>query len=348
MDQQPALPGWLPGIALLKSRSAHPPWPAACAEGFSGLISIMAASRSSAKYAQHVRLRLNMSVASALADTLTACTRHIRANISGTKRGQDPECLHQLRVGVRRLRAALSVYRDVMPPAKRRTVGRALRRFEHGLGPARDWDVLVGKFDQAEYIAGSRRQDFSGLIELAKSRRSEVHDRLGKAINRGDVTKLLRTAQHLAVSRESDPTLRSPIQNFAIQVLESRDRVARRLGRHIRSLSAQELHRLRICIKKLRYASEFFERLWPKAATEQYVELLKRLQDELGEMQDAVSAEHLITGVRKEHRDSVGHAVRLAHKQIKTSRRDARRRINRRWRDFKIAPRFWRLPCSRR
>jgi len=107
----------------------------------------MAASRSIAKYAEHVRLKLNMSVAGALADTLAACTRHIRANISGAKRGQDPECLHQLRVGVCRLRAALSIYRDVVPPEERRTVGRALRRFENGLGPARDWDVLVGKFD---------------------------------------------------------------------------------------------------------------------------------------------------------------------------------------------------------
>jgi triphosphatase len=144
---------------------------------------IMTASRSTAKYAEHVPLKLSMRVAGALADTLTACTRHIRANISGAKRGRDPECLHQLRVGVRRLRAALSVYRDVMPPGKRRTVSRALRRFEHGLGPARDWDLLVGKLDQAEYIPGSQRQDYSGLIKLAKTRRSEAHDRLTKTIS---------------------------------------------------------------------------------------------------------------------------------------------------------------------
>ncbi len=306
----------------------------------------MAASRSAAKSAERVRLSSNMSVASALAETLTVCTQHVRTNISGAKRGQDPECLHQVRVGVRRLRAALSVYRDVMAPGKRRTVGRALRRFEHRLGPARDWDVLVGKFDQAEYITGSRRQDFSGLIELAKARRSEAHGRLAKLLNATEVAKLLRAAQHLSAGKGAGPTLRMPIRNFAVEVLEKRDREARRLGRHIRSLDATELHRLRICVKKLRYASEFFEGLWPRAATEPYVELLKQLQDELGEMQDAVSAEHLITDVGKEHRGGVGHAARLAGKRIKDSRQHARHQINHRWRSFKLAPRFWRLPSS--
>jgi triphosphatase len=302
----------------------------------------MATSQSVAKYGEHVRLKANMSVAAVLAGTLATCTRHIRANISRSKRGQDPECLHQLRVGVRRLRAALSVYRDVMPSGRRRAVGRAFRRFEHSLGPARDWDVLVGKFDQAEYIPGKRRQDFSGLIELAKARRSEAHDRLAKALKPTEITKLLRAAQQFAVRRGAGPTLRMPIRKFAVQVLESRDRKARRLGRHVRSLGTTKLHRLRICVKKLRYASEFFEKLWPQATTEPYMELLKQLQDELGEMQDAVSAERLITDVRKDHRKDFGHAARLAKNRIKTSRQHARHKINHHWRNFKVARRFWR------
>ena len=53
------------------------------------------------------------------------------------KRGRDPEALHELRVGVRRLRAALSVFREAIAPAQRCTVARALRRFERNLGPAR-------------------------------------------------------------------------------------------------------------------------------------------------------------------------------------------------------------------
>ena len=308
----------------------------------------MAASRSAVTSAEHIRLRLNEKVATALSDTIAACTRHIQANIAGAKRGQDPEYLHQVRVGVRRLRAALSVYRDVISVGKRRSVGRALRRFEHSLGPARDWDVLVGKFDRAKHITAGQRHDLSELIKLAKVRRSEVHDRLGKALNATEFAKLLRAAKYVGVGSGSETILRMPIQNFAVQALETRDRQARRLGHHIRSLDDTDLHRLRICIKKLRYASEFFEGLWPQAETEQYVELLQQIQDELGKMQDAVSAERLITDIRKEHQDGLGHAARLTQKRIKTSRQRARRRINRRWRSFKAAPRFWQLPCSSR
>jgi CHAD domain-containing protein len=77
-----------------------------------------------------------MTVADAITATLVSCTEHVRANIPGAKRGEDPEALHQLRVGVRRLRAALSAYREAIPPVERRAVSRAFRRFERNLSPA--------------------------------------------------------------------------------------------------------------------------------------------------------------------------------------------------------------------
>ena len=79
------------------------------------------------KRAGNVRLRPDMTVADAFAATLGDCIRHIHSNVEGSVRGKDPERLHQLRVGVRRLRAALSAYRDAIATEDRRAVGRALR-----------------------------------------------------------------------------------------------------------------------------------------------------------------------------------------------------------------------------
>jgi CHAD domain-containing protein len=112
------------------------------------------------------------------------------------------------------------------------------------------------------------------------------------------------------------------------------------LGRGIRSLDAKELHRLRICIKKLRYASEFFEELWAKAARENYVGALKRLQDELGEVQDAESATRLIGDIGEKQ----GYGGRQAREWAKALRKRARRRTMRYWSEFRDAPRFWQLP----
>jgi CHAD domain-containing protein len=56
-----------------------------------------------------------------------------------------------------------------------------------------------------------------------------------------------------------------------------------------------ELHRLRIRIKKLRYASEFFGGLWPSRRTNRYLSALKDLQQVLGALHDATVAEKLVS-----------------------------------------------------
>jgi len=302
---------------------------------------VVASSRLAPQRAANVRLKREMNVANALAATLAECTRHIRANVAGAKRGRDPESLHQLRVGIRRLRAALSTYRSAIEAAERHCVGRALRHFEHELGPTRDWDVLIGKLDQEMQAGAGRRQGVAGVIELAKIQRSTAHSDLARAIGDLSIPKLLRRAQRLAAARGAKINLDTPIKDFAIQELDARDRRARRMGRRIGSLDAKELHRLRICVKKLRYASEFFAGLWVQGATKDYFEALKALQEELGNMQDAATAARLVTGIRKELQPAMDHSGKEAQRWAKVSRKRARRRIVRRWRDFKVAARFW-------
>ena len=59
-------------------------------------------------------------------------------------------------------------------------------------------------------------------------------------------------------------------------------------------LSAEQRHRLRIALKKLRYATEFFEALYPKKHTKPYLAALKDLQDGLGHLNDVAVAQRLI------------------------------------------------------
>ena len=55
-----------------------------------------------------------------------------------------------------------------------------------------------------------------------------------------------------------------------------------------------ERHQLRIALKKLRYAAEFFGSLYPRKRTDKYIEALKRLQDDLGHLNDVSVAERLV------------------------------------------------------
>jgi CHAD domain-containing protein len=68
----------------------------------------------------------------------------------------------------------------------------------------------------------------------------------------------------------------------------------RKLGKEIRKLDIVGLHRLRIRIKKLRYATEFFGSIWPSRRTKRYLSALKDLQQVLGALHDTTVAEKLV------------------------------------------------------
>jgi hypothetical protein len=91
-----------------------------------------------------------------------------------------------LRVGIRRLRAALSIFRQLEPGRRRLVVASKLRGLQQELGAAREWDVLV------EETIGSVRQrlrNWQGLRKLVKgaeAKRSEAHQRARVALGLSD------------------------------------------------------------------------------------------------------------------------------------------------------------------
>ena len=79
--------------------------------------------------------------AEAFAALFAAALAQAGANARGVAHARDPEYLHQLRVGLRRLRSALRAFRPLVGRA--RPVVRRLRAFMPTFGAARDWDVFV-------------------------------------------------------------------------------------------------------------------------------------------------------------------------------------------------------------
>ena len=62
--------------------------------------------------------------------------------------------------------------------------------------------------------------------------------------------------------------------------------------------SPRRLHRVRLASKRLRYTLELFRPCYP-AGLEQRIEALKKLQDSLGEVNDAVASGKLLRGALK-------------------------------------------------
>lgn len=235
---------------------------------------------------------------------------HVLANVPGALAGDDPEYLHQLRVGTRRVRAALRVFRTTLHRGDRRALTRLLRSLAKASGPARDWDVNLGRLPLS-------------MRAQAGQRRRAAHARLRRAL-----AGLRLDRQPRARAR---PAVSLPV--FAGSMLDELHRKARRRGADIDWKSAAQRHALRIRLRRLRYACEFLAGAFPKADGRPLVQCLKALQGLLGELNDLEVLRGLLRelGAKPPRR---AHAIR---------ERALIARLPAAWRRFTRAPRFWGL-----
>jgi len=107
----------------------------------------------------------------AIAVVVGACVSQVAANVRGAAGARDAEYLHQLRVGLRRLRSALRVFRHFAPPASTQRLVESMRAYLPPLGLARDWDVVTHLLEQRIAPGAGDAVDFSAMLHRARRRR---------------------------------------------------------------------------------------------------------------------------------------------------------------------------------
>jgi triphosphatase len=255
-----------------------------------------------ARFGKRPVLAADASLEDAIAATVTACIEQITGNAPVVKQGVDPEGVHQMRVGVRRLRSALSLFREVIPSEERAYFRRELRWLGSELGDARDFDVLLAERIEPLLLAVPHRGDLARLAEAVREIRGKGYDRARAAQESHRYTRLLLalgawTAGRRWCAQPLTPRaaqLFAPAREIGKQLLDRRYQEVRRHGAHIGRLSEQKAHRLRIEIKKLRYASEFLGGLFDDRRRPRFVRQLKQLQDELGKLNDQANVDGLL------------------------------------------------------
>ena len=202
------------------------------------------------------------------------------------------------------MRAAFSIFHGAMPENYRPRLAVELQTFGQTLGAARDWDVLVEETIASMPTRLRKQRPTANLIRIAQTRRAEGDSSAHASLRDPQYTEVLLQLASWADSQfvsdgslpqEGKPdVLADPAQGFAAQVMQTFHNKARKLGRRVREVDPPEIHRLRIRIKKLRYAADFFGGLWPNRRTERYLAALKSLQEALGEFHDTTVADELI------------------------------------------------------
>jgi len=248
-----------------------------------------------------------MTVAQAFHTVVFSCIAHLQANERGLLEAGDPEYLHQARVALRRLRSALSVFNRAFPRSLFEELITELRWLGGCLGPARDWDVFATETLRAVCAAFPGDSGLHWLTESTAELRAAANDTAREAVASTRYAVLLLKLGGIflrepweQLAGDASATLRAlPLLEFAASVLERRHKRTLKSGHGLEKLDAAGLHALRIQIKKLRYAAEFFSALYNKGEVREYLSGLADLQELLGGLNDAVTIERLLEPLRE-------------------------------------------------
>ena len=261
-----------------------------------------------AEMASDPNLKAGMSTGRAFTLIGRACLRHMVANVPATI-SRDAEALHQMRVALRRLRAAISLFSAVVSDDRINTIKSELRWLARECGPARDLDTLI-----IEVLKPLRKQNPNepGLVSISKMfdrKRLKSYQQASEAVQSARFRALvLDAAEWIEAgpwSTSEDALMRArreiPIEIYAAEQLSQRRKRIRRRGAKISDLTPEQLHRLRIQVKKARYAAEFFSGVYQgknrRSGYKKIRSSLTQLQNCLGGINDIVTRKALFADI---------------------------------------------------
>lgn len=248
--------------------------------------------------AQPLALDAAMSVEQAFLAIAGNCLEQVSGNQDGVAAGADVESVHQMRVGLRRLRSALGMFKSllVLPDALKNE----LDWLGGALGEARDWDVLAGS--TLAQLDGEAQADAAALATAAHAQARLKHLQAAQAVTSARCTACMLGLQRWLQARAWRDScsvrqmrrLEAPVFPFAHATVRKDQRRLMKRGKRLLHASPQQRHQVRIAAKKTRYATEFFASLFAARTVQPYVGRLSVLQDELGWLNDVQVADRLL------------------------------------------------------
>ena len=269
-------------------------------------------------HAHAAALPASASAEDALRVVARGCLEQIAGNAAGLLGSTDPEWVHQMRIGTRRLRSCLGLV--PASPARTRLIVE-VKWLAGILGSARDWDVFATETLPPVIAAlatdAGAAASFARLRRRVSARRAKARAAARDAIRSPRFTDLLLASGALCATphfgRTDDEALRAlaaPARDFACLLIARRHRKLENKAADLASASPEDRHAARIAAKKLRYPAEFFAQLFSGKRTLPYLRSLSTLQDVLGRANDAETVRHLIVGLAGEGDAAMTGAIR--------------------------------------
>lgn len=300
--------------------------------------------------AEPISLEPGITIGQAFPRIAGACLRHYLLNAELLQDGRRADAratlaVHQSRVALRRLRAAILVFRPLLrADDDTRRIDQGIGRLARVLGEARDLDVLIEK----RAVDGGGQDQASAWLK-ADAARLAAHERVRRTLVSRETTELLfDVIEWLSEgvwsrASELEDLRNTPCSALAVDALRHYRRRVRRLGKRFGELDDDKRHQLRKDFKTLRYAAEFFAPLFVderrKRERETFVTTLEAVQDRLGDWNDYVTGPRVAAGLGLQDAGSRVTAAELVQEMEQGAAllKAAQRAL----RDFSRARRFW-------
>jgi len=302
--------------------------------------------KSSAAKAQLPPLEQTQDIAAALRNMIFACLLHVQANVPGAIGKLDEEYLHQVRVGLRRLRVALAMAGRHRQDAELNDLRQQVGELCTKLGRARDWDVFVTQTLAPICAQFPEHAGLRAVMRASKNNRRLQNGSMRAILASNDFNRLLLRIggwMQGGYWKEFTSPGSSPRQagllEFATNALEKRGKQVKRSGMQLEEGDAAQLHAMRIACKKLRYSAEIFRSLFGAAKTGRYLASLARLQDIMGVLNDITVARRLLDEIGDKTKSRATHALILGWMEHGQARRKAE--LKRHWKRFSEQAAFW-------
>jgi CHAD domain-containing protein len=206
--------------------------------------------------------------------------------------GEDPESLHQARVATRRLRSDLRTFKPLVDPVWSASLQDELRWLAATLGEVRDADVLAAKLARV----GRRHPEIdpeplARVMGVLERQRSRSRAKLLRQLKAKRAEELFDHVVAAALDPITAPQADEPAEDQLPALVRKR---WRRLQRTVDRLDAEpetaRLHEVRLLAKRTRYAAEAVAPAFGRDAG-RFAKAMSRIQDVLGELNDAAVAE---------------------------------------------------------
>ena len=255
----------------------------------------------------------------------------------------NPSAIHQTRVAMRRLRAIMRAFKIILPYHERKAFNGEFRWFQQRMSAARDWHVFLNEsIPLVTAWNPLTEKDYDKLVRIARQERRRATAEAIEYVQSRRYTRLIiQFERWLADIRKHipDKDYNQPVCDFAIGVLNKTTRDFLKEKRSLSRLPAEDLHTLRKYGKKARYATSIFCSLWENNQVKPYLKLMSKIQNQFGDVNDAVVARDILWTVTPARQDPELAIIVQKWSQQRVKR--AIRTATPSWRKFKQSRPFW-------